>query len=424
MLSHLQSTSAFSSNLGYLFTIGMVCSFLCSLIGCDSADPSLLSAPEVPQLSVDQVHRGAFLGVWGSDNVQGTEKIWFVGGEVLNANESHSLIATYHPNTKPIDSLNQGVLKLEHEQVGGVLWWVWGSQSGQIWAAGEQGTLLKSEQSQETSTWSQETLLLEDSLKEKLVIWGIWGTERTLPSGELFTQVWAVGGSVRRGGPKGVLLKRNRQGEWIRIQNEILPLESEDDPLKGGNLYKLWGNQTELWLVGEGSLTLKANLQVNENGIDLVDWQNVSIDSERPELLFTVTGPLNKDRSEYEKSAWLVGGYAKGKAWYWQDQAWTELALPQVPSLNGVALGQELILASGHQGLLMAWPHDIGPEQSSRIHQQWVRGAESMTLHSIWPSSKGDFWIVGGDLTTMQSGVIITPQAWQDHTSTLQIQAW
>ena len=151
MLGYLQSTSAFFSNLDYLFTMGMVCSFLCGLTSCDSADPSLLSAPDVPQLSVDQVHRGAFLGVWGSDNIQGTEKIWFVGGEVLNANESHSLIATYHPNTKSIDSLDQGVLQLEHEQVGGVLWWVWGSQSGQIWAAGEQGTLLKSEQSQEAS---------------------------------------------------------------------------------------------------------------------------------------------------------------------------------------------------------------------------------------------------------------------------------
>ena len=36
---------------------------------------------------------------------------------------------------------------------------------------------------------------------------------------------------------------------------------------------------------------------------------------------------------------------------------------------------------------------------------------------------QGEFWIVGGDLTTMQSGVIITPQSWQV-TSTLQVQAW
>lgn len=421
MPSILQYNASFSFYYRLLTFVGLAFVFHLNLLGCDSTEIGSASAPQVPQLRVDQVHRGAFLGVWGTEE-QGTEKIWFVGGEVKSATETHSLIASYSSVLNQEE--DRGVLKLEHEQLGGVLWWVWGSRSGQIWAAGEQGTLLTAQQSQGASSWSQESLILEDDLKEKLVIWGIWGTEASLANGEEFTQVWAVGGSVRRGGPKGVLLKRNRQGEWLRIQNDLLPVESATDPLQGGNLYKIWGNKTELWIVGEGSLTLKANLQVNESGVNLVDWETISLDSERPELLFTVTGLSNEERSEDNQAPWLVGGYAQGRAWHWQDRQWTELQLPQVPSLNGVALGQDFVLASGHQGLLMAWPHDISEGQDSRIHQQWVQGAESMTLHSIWHSTQGEFWIVGGDLTTMQSGVIITPLTWQGLTSNLEIQAW
>ena len=80
--------------------------------------------------------------------------------------------------------------------------------------------------------------------------------------------------------------------------------------------------------MGEGSLTLKAKLQVNENSIELVNWEKLTIESDQAELLFTVSGPLNEDIPN-DKLAWLVGGYAKGKAWYWQNQNWTSLTLPK-----------------------------------------------------------------------------------------------
>ena len=56
---------------------------------------------------------------------------------------------------------------MEYEGEGGVLWWVWGSSTGQVWAAGEQGTLLSTQYSQTPSTWSHEAVILEDDLKEK-----------------------------------------------------------------------------------------------------------------------------------------------------------------------------------------------------------------------------------------------------------------
>ena len=48
---------------------------------------------------------------------------------------------------------------------------------------------------------------MADELKEKLIIWGLW---EVVLQGD--TQVWGCSGSVRRGGPKGVLLKRTSAG--------------------------------------------------------------------------------------------------------------------------------------------------------------------------------------------------------------------
>ena len=206
MRSYWYSLSAFFSHLNHRLNVSVALLSMLALpaiVGCDSPDSASTSKPEIPQLSVNQVYRGAFLGVWGSETAQESEKVWFVGGEVLNANESHSMIASYTKELDQTNSPDSGTLQLEYEGEGGVLWWVWGSSMGQVWAAGEQGTLLSSQYSQVPNIWSQETIIIEDDLKDKLVIWGIWGTEVSLKDIDSFTQVWAVGGSVRRGGPKG-----------------------------------------------------------------------------------------------------------------------------------------------------------------------------------------------------------------------------
>ena len=420
MLVNQQNNFAFSNhvcNLVVLYVCGM-----CLALFMSCTDPKTLASDSelIPPLSINHEHRGAFLGVWGRDFNPNSEKVWFVGGEVQSANESHSLIASFTQNS----AIPQGILQLEHEQVGGVLWWAWGDQKDQVWAAGEQGTILRATQSTDLSQWTQESLMIADEAKEKLIIWGLWGTQVEKENDEAYTQVWAVGGSVRRGGPKGVLLKRNQQGQWTRVLNNFLPIESADDPLQGTNLYKIWGTQNEVWLIGEGSLVLKAHLQVSETGLDLVDWEKQTLDSERPELLFTISGMPSTEQAGSELSPWIVGGYAQGKAWYWGQNQWKQLDLPQVPSLNGIAVSQDLIVASGQQGLVLAWPNKASGQLSQSIEQQWVQGAESMTLHSIWPNTEGKFWIVGGDLSTMQTGVIIGPQAWQNDASALQVQVW
>ena len=76
------------------------------------------------------------------------------------------------------------------------------------------------------------------------------------------------------------------------------------------------GDDDHVWIVGEGSLTLKAQLISDSDGLSLSQWQQSSIDTDRPELLFTVAGSTFNSSPVYP-SPWLVGGLAEGKAWRW-----------------------------------------------------------------------------------------------------------
>ena len=159
------------------------------------------------------------MGLWSHQ--QPRDSVWFVGGEVLSNGDHHSLIAKYTPSSED-DSQQPGTLKLVEDSIGGILWWVWGSgQPDEIWAAGEQGRILKMVTEGDQVRWEEELIDISEDLKEKLVIWGLWGSKTANGN----TQVWGVGGSVRRGGPKGVLLKRNSAGTWERVIHDLLPVE-------------------------------------------------------------------------------------------------------------------------------------------------------------------------------------------------------
>ena len=413
-------------DLVHLVVISLVCGTAFILFSCDSSETTsvVLEPPKVPLLSLNHETRGAFLGVWGEPKEEGG--VWFVGGERSSDGESHSLIATYDA---------QGQIRLEDERAGGILWWVWGSgEKGVLWAAGEEGTILRRPrpvgENNSRAYWEQERIDLSEEVLEKLVIWGIWG----MPNAGEGDELWAVGGSVRRGGPKGVLLKRDFDGVWRRVKVDLLPQESADDPLVGLNLYKIWGDGRQVWIVGEGSLTLTATLKAEAEGSwGLSEWSKLELGGDRPELIFTVSGHsrYTQDSSIEENSIeekllgpWAVGGYSTGRAWQWSTEGWAELVLPSVASLNGVASSDDLVLAVGARGGLLAWSPHFTPTESKQIHHQWIRGAESMTLHSTWVSPKGDFWIVGGDLTTLQSGVIITPNDWSQDYSPIMFEEW
>ena len=418
---------------GYLLSLSLL--GLCLFEGCNSDDHSTNLAVQVPTLESGFNVRGSFLGVWGEDKPHG--QVWFVGGELQEDGSTHSLIANYSPESVTMNPTSiDGKIKLLSESEGGLLWWIWGDEeSGTLWAGGENGQILRGSTDLDSTEWVGEDILIRDDLKEKLIIWGIWGreTDRKL-------EIWAVGGSVRRGGPKGILLKRNPEGVWERIIHSALPIEDETDPLQGRNLYKVWGNDQQIWLVGEGNITLTSHLIKDEQGQNWSTWQVIEPQNQQAELLFTVAGS-----KETQANPWVVGGYAQGKVFQWQPDtfenilssetesspthlsgSWLELSLPSLPPLNGISLSDELVLAVGAQGSLVAWsPNlDLNKFSDQDIHRQWVKDAEQMTLHSVWFSSQGKAWIVGGDLTSLKSGVIISPQSWNPQQNKISMEQW
>ena len=65
----------------------------------------------------------------------------------------------------------------------------------EAWACGAQGRIFHFNGKE----WTLEQVELPEDLLDKSILWGIWGNDEG---------VWAVGGSDRRGGPKGLLLER------------------------------------------------------------------------------------------------------------------------------------------------------------------------------------------------------------------------
>lgn len=424
-------------------------------------DSAQASPPTLPSLEAPSLVRGALLGVWGRSATQGEsasvtqmttasqleERVWFVGGarspqfRMGDERGESSLIAVYNPASNG----DGGEVSLHTEMPGGPLWWVWGSGiRGEVWAVGERGSILRLDESyahSDMSTWTREEIEVIDVIGTaesnpeergltqedltKLVIWGVWGARS---AGGALT-LWAVGGSVRRGGPRGVLLKRSPEGFWRRVNHPLLPHEERDDPLIGLNLYKIWGREDEVWIVGEGGLTLTAQIVEDHESpegatLRLDEWRAVSRPDERAELLFTVHGTPDPDH----QSAWVVGGYERGRAWRWkpadepqpslqmtegqQRGEWEEINLPTLPALNGVYATQRLTVSVGQRGVVAAWRPDLNPEDSQEVAFTWVRGAEQMTLHSIYCDEPTGCWIVGGDLSTLTEGVLITPDQW------------
>ena len=248
---------------------------------------------------------------------------------------------------------------------GPLLWWVHGVDDQNIWVVGEQGRILKKHGDQ----WRDESI--DD---EKLVLWGVWAVNAY--------DVWAVGGSVRRGGPKGVILRSNGDGQWRTITDPTLP-----DDL---NLYKVWAaNERSVYIVGEGGVTLHYNGERFRR-----------IDVGVQDLLFTLDGYVTED----EPQVLAVGGANEALVFRREPGGtWTPERIPSGPGLNGVAvINSKLAVAVGHRGqVVVRTDADIW----HRIRNPAIDVIGVRTLHAV--RKYGRLYAVGGDLSTMQKGIIV-----------------
>lgn len=367
-----------------------------SLLGCPDSEGEGAGRP-LPAMSLSEpiAVSGALLGVWGEPD---GSRVWMVGGRVEEDGSATRHVAVYERDA----SGGQGRLSLHWSAPGAPLWWVWGDGLGGVWAGGEGGGIVRLSGDE----WLEEEVLLEGELRDKAIIWGIWG------EGGEGGSIWAVGGSYRRGGPRGLLLKRTpsaerpSEGSWLRVDEAVLPTELPDEPTAGLNLFKIWGEGPEgpAWVVGEGG----AALYWPEGLSGPVS----RLEPPATDLMFTVHG----SRESEERIA--VGGYQQASAWRWRSGAWEPLALERgVSPLNGVSVSGAWAHLVGAMGMVTrCW---LGAQGQYRSTQETLRvtGAEGYTLHAVWsPEPSGaegsegppaPIFIVGGDLESRREGVIL-----------------
>ena len=243
---------------------------------------------------------------------------------------------------------------------GPALWWVWGADRDHVRAAGEGGRILR----RTGSGWVAE----ETGLSARAQLWGGFSTS---PDDH-----WAVGGAVRRGGEKGIVLRKQGGGPWTRVEDPAFPTES--------NLFKVWGAAPDdLHIVGEGGVALH--------------WDGRTfrrVPTPDAELLFTVHGLPGG-------LILAVGGVTAGRVLRYENEAWVDDPLPAVPALNGVFVRSDgTALVSGTNGTLLLRATDGTYSSLSRAELQ------PYTLHAVF--SGRDDWAVGGDLARGDVGVIAT----------------
>ncbi len=312
----------------------------------DAAPPPLAATLEAGLAAVDGLEP-ALLGVWGA----AADAVWFAGG-------------TAEPEGGALYRFDGARVAPEPAPPGPLLWWVWGADAERVWACGEGGRVLR----RGADGWVAE----ETGLDEKAVLWGLWGSGPD--------DLWAVGGSVRRGGPKGVVLRSAGDGVWTRVDDPALPAEL--------NLYKAWGSgPDDVWLVGEGTVT--------------VHWDGVGFtraDLGQRDLLFTVHGRAGGP-------VIAVGGVGSGLVYALGAGGWVAEDPAGVIGLNGVAVRPDgLALASGARGALVL--RDLAGRWFRLRPQPDAVGAR--TLHAVWHGPDDSTWAVGGDLSAVADGVILT----------------
>jgi len=313
--------------------------------GCGPEPPPPSTPPPIEPLSVVTLGADAlYLGVWGT----GEASVWFVGGGPEGGVVAHyDGQRIFHEETPP----------------GAKLWWIHGLDTSQIWAVGEAGRILR----RQDGEWHEE----ETGLDEKAVLWGVWAAGPN--------DVWAVGGSYRRGGPKALVLHSTGDGRWQRIIDDAFPTMF--------NFYKIWGDApNNIHLVGEGGVA--------------VHWDGTRFhrqDTGISDLLFTVHGRASGPRL-------AVGGVASGLAFSFEEGKWLREPLPVNLGLNGVYVRSNgTAIACGERGILLTRDVD---GRWSKVAQEALNTVSHQTLHAVW----GDaiLWAVGGDFSRGTDGVILT----------------
>ncbi len=242
---------------------------------------------------------------------------------------------------------------------GPAIWWIWGDESGELWACGDGGRILRRTTNE---TWVAERLPIEPNT----ILYGIWGDNNGV--------MYAVGGSYRLGGEQNILLSSDGEGTWTRV-----PITQ---PPEAFTFFKVWGHNPT-WIVGDLGWT--ARVSPNET---------TYIQSETGEVLFTVHGNAEE--------VFAVGGLTTGEIYGLRSGIMIRQQVPKVPALNGLFVrsdGWRLAAGEGGQVLLSS---NTSAWESGMLFPVELEGR---TIHAV--VSRVHTVFAGGDLRRMNRGFIV-----------------
>ncbi|MEC7945920.1 MAG: hypothetical protein VX265_00050 [Myxococcota bacterium] len=281
---------------------------------------------------------GSLSGVWGT----GPADVWVVGGDDEAGEAWHydgsSWSETPLPDGTPL------------------LVWVYGFSPSDVFAVGLDGAAVH----WDGAAWTA----LETGTTEDL--WGVFG----------FTNddLWVVGGDADVGDP--LIL----HWDGTAFTEDVLP--AEQNPRGATTLFKVWGAEGALWLVGQKGTLLarEADGWVFQSGGAQANQDFVSLD-----------GWSARD-------VVVVGGRGNARVSNWDGGGWTTLAPSGIGGLNAVAVQDDGTVVVGGIGGFAG----IFDPATGTVQLEELLGQED--LHAAWNDGAGTTYMVGGTFAAPHRG--------------------
>jgi hypothetical protein len=220
---------------------------------------------------------------------------------------------------------------------------VWGTDSSNVWAVGNQGgfppqdTILK----WNGSSWSR-------SSPGSSMLFGVWGTDSS--------NVWAVADVE--------FLKWNG-GNW----------STQSTPTNANELRGVWGTDaSNVWFVGLSG--------------EILNWNGSSWSTQSAPTSVALYGVWGTDSS----NVWAVGD--SGTILKWDGSSWSTQSAPTSVALYGVwGTDSSNVWAVGDSGTILKWSGSSWSTQSSPTND---------TLRGVWGTNASNVWAVGDNGTILK----------------------
>ncbi|HHO53339.1 MAG TPA: hypothetical protein ENK18_21335 [Deltaproteobacteria bacterium] len=259
--------------------------------------------------------------------------------------------------------------RIDTSSVPGDLWWIWSDGGETIFLSGEGGRVV-------TYSRTDGSLTEVTAANAAYKLFGLWGTSPT--------SVYGVGGDVNAN-LDGVIIHYDGTS-WTEVATA-----PPGDTGSQRQAFKIWGSgEDNIWVVGTGALIMHH---------DGTGWTT----DEAPPLYGSV--PLTTVHGAGPGDVYAVGGLGNAATIHYDGTAWSDTSPPPLavaPFFNGVyATTDRGVVSCGGSGSIW-WHRDT----------EWVPDGRAQVttrdLHACWIDETGAVWAVGGDLTTLDEGAVIT----------------